>query len=194
MKTRMSLERRGLLHNYSAKVVTAPANLQTEIDNHSNWVNKLVKDWMRAKFPQHDMQVLARYKCASPDYCVKFKAPERPVVGWTFPQDEPDMPLMPHSAHTYSRPVHELDSTEIPDAIASWEKAQDRRDDMVMNLRGLYLDLIRSARYVEDIFEVWPEARAIERDLIPQSNLPMALSDDTVKAIKADMARRGVGK
>lgn len=104
-----------------------------------------------------------------------------------------DGPIIPNSEHTGSQKVHDLGlvMNTYYDQLIKQADDYDKRKEEV---RKPYYDVIRSVMYVEDVFDIWPEASAISSQLIPNliANVPSINVEDTKTLIAADMLRRGV--
>jgi hypothetical protein len=145
-------------------------------------VAPLVSKVVQAKFKPADMKVLAKYKVAQPDKCIRLTLSDMRVVEFKFRSDE-DAPLAPRT-NCYDRMF--LGDEALTAAFDAYMKAKDAHDDETKKRLCAYASLIRNSSTVEDIIEVWPEAAA----LLPATEIMAPLSPEQLAIIKADADQR----
>ena len=141
----------------------------------------LVRKMVQAKFPPRDMRVLKKYKAAFVDDCIKLELKAGGVEMFNFADD-----TGPWVAQkTRHGQIYQADA-ETSKAVAVWVAARDAYKEESKKRLTDYRSLLYSARNIEDVLEVWPEAA----EHIPSQTQIISLSDAVVKRIKADMKER----
>lgn len=155
---------------------------------------KAVRDALRKKYPPGDMAVLAKYKLAVTDECIKLALlvnDTQEVVVFKFRDDDGDIPQIPARTdcrHWHS-PVHDL-GQKTAELVSEWEKASEALDIELSSRRAAYQVLIESSN-AKEIAATWPEAAPVI-EAYKSRTLPAPVTKSVLDTIKADMAERGV--
>lgn len=186
-KLRLNNEHRQKLRRLAKRLVTAPQERVEAVNRAHQEAAALVREYLVAKFPQDDMELLEKYKVAAKDYCIKFVWGEKWRM-FNFNKEYDDVPLIPLAAHTYN--VKPYPSTpEIDRALNALEREGQALERASEEVLRPYLSLIEyQARTFEDVVEAWPEAEQIRAELEPKK-LPVPITALKEK-IAADMQRR----
>lgn len=88
---------------------------------------------------------------------------------------------------TYQGKIY-LSDDATTTAVLDWVAAHEEHDKRLRANRNDYYALIKSAKTLEEVLEIWPEVAGVE--LYARSNALTILSADVVARIRADVARR----
>lgn len=168
------------LLNHAKEAVAPSAESKTLNSSYLRAV-PLVRAIIEKKYPARVMRVLKKYNCTSGNDDFKIQSPSGAVTLFTF--EAQDLPLTP-SGLGY-KPIFLGDERTFA-AVEAWIAAKDayakERERRIEAFRAV----TNSAAYVEDVFEVWPEAAK----LIPATALSTTISPEQIAIIKTDMRER----
>lgn len=136
------------------------------------------------QFPTTDMEILARYKVAKPDTCIRGGSPSGQFTAFTFDSKE-DAPFVPDRCCS-SRSISFAQSTVT--AIEAFEVADAALKKAREAKLAAYEALITSARTFEEVVEIWPAAAALADRIGAPSTAIVALSEDVAALIRNDNA------
>jgi hypothetical protein len=143
----------------------------------------LVRGAVEVKYPVKDMRVCAKYEAAGPDDCIKLSLAAGGVQQFDFAKGTG--PLV--AKKTYQGQVYLADQATT-NAVLNWITARDEQMRRTKMVRADYHALIRGARTLEEIIEIWPAADTVSE--FARSRALTVLSEDVVARIRADVARR----
>lgn len=182
-KIRLNEGYRDFLTTLARQVVKCPAEAKAE-DAAYKAAAPVVRGIVVARYPAKDMAVLLRYQKAAPDECIHIQLTAGGVAKFKFRADE-SAPLAPEGS-CYGRMY--LADEAATKVIETYRVALDAHAKALKAKLGDYCALIRGAVHLDEVEEVWPEATQLrERN---SRTLPMVLSEDVIKRIKADAAMR----
>lgn len=143
----------------------------------------LVRAAVLAKYPVSDMLVLEKYDCAEVDDCIKLQLTAGGVDKFQF-----DAGTGPLVAETTTSGAIYLADEETTHAFEEWKVASDAYNACIRQKLGDYRTLVTTARTLEDVTEIWPEAERVRPMM--QSHALSALTSDAIERIKSDVASR----
>lgn len=197
MSTRLNSNHRSTLTALADKIVDVPAEAKAEEVAYQK-AAPLVRALVEAEFPPKEMAILLKHEVARRDRCINVQGETAGVerfefrkVSETDDDDEngnQDHPLVPNRPDYSCRNRIYIANAKTQTAVAAWVKAFDAKRKAYKEKIAKYHSFIAYAATYEQVLETWPEAEQV-RDRIVQ-NLPMALSNEDLNAIKADSARR----
>jgi len=174
--------------------------------------SKMLHEELLKRFPQDDMVILRRYKVAEVTTRAQLKlrgdharlgedrylslggARKKEWVHHFLPEERFHAAIAPLYMPKYRGDAVWADSKEdalylafslVWESWHVWEGAQRAYMEP-------YEALVASARYLEDVFEVWPEVKELLPDM-KKALLPATVRPTHIKRIKADMATREKG-
>ncbi len=180
--TRMNDSHRQFLRDLMRETVKCPAE-DKAFDAAYKVAAPLVRKIVEAKYPPKDMKVLALYKSAEHDSCIKLQLTAGGIEQFTFSTDK-EAPLRP-SVYDCKRRIYAADEAAST-AVSAWVLAKNAYDKAFNQKREDYGALINHTLNLEQIEAVWPAAAKLRERL--GRSLPMVLSDDVIARIKADAA------
>lgn len=161
-----------------------PTNERKALEKARKLAAPLVRKVVTKKFPPKDMAVLEKYKKAYRDDCIMVVCTK---TGRTRPLKfdfKPDTgPVV--AGKTWKLPPYDA-PPETFLAVEEFSAQREKYDEAKKALLNDYRALVYSARSLEAVVEVWPEAEEL-RPLRPA--LP-ALSEDAITRIKTDAQLR----
>lgn len=181
-KVRLTQAARTRLISLSHELVQCSAE-QTAVDAAYKKAAPLVRKAVEAKYPPRDMRILVKYEKAAIDDCIKLQLTAGGVNMFCFAEGKG--PLAAET--TYNGTVYQADE-EMTSAFAEWKAATEALDAARSQKLGDYKALINSARTLEDVTEIWPEAEQIRSSL--RSTALTVLTPAVIERIKADVATR----
>lgn len=184
MATRLNQEHREALYDLARRVVDCPDEAKAE-DAAYKKAAPLVRKCVEVKYPAADMAVLSKYDLVRRDHCIQLQLTAGGVEEFEFRHDEPP-PVVASRGSCYGR-IHPADEKTTA-AVSAWKLAKDANEKARDKKLEQYRAFVRSATTFEQVLEVWPEASALTPNIA--RNLPVAVSVETIDAIKADSARR----
>ena len=188
-KTRLNVGKREILKQLVGEKVK-----HTEYDDDINQLEAKIDAWVikevEKQWPTKDMDVLKKYDKAGNYSYVNIKigslenSTHRDIDCWYFLDKEkrwfPD---------TYRDRVIIPDETISAD-LDEWLLLTDTRQAHLYDLKKNYFILIDSSRNYEEVVEVWDEALEVSDRMITSGSSLVALSRETIDAIKEDTASR----
>ena len=129
------------------------------------------------------MKILAKYETANVDDCIKLQLTAGGVVQFDFIKDTG--PLV--AKKTYLGAIY-LANEECTKAVQFWLEAKEKLRETAEATRNDYRALVRSARTLEEIVEVWPQAEEVAQ--YARSQALTVLSQEVIARIKADADAR----
>jgi hypothetical protein len=178
VKRRMSDDIRYRLRGLADQLVK-PIRLAEALEAAYKKAAPVVRKVVEAKYPPKDMRILAKYEAAGPDKCVKVQLANGTVEKFDFTDDAPFVVSSYCSNRMYL-------AGDASGAIEDWAAARDKFNEERKRRLADYNSLILTAKYVEEITGVWPEAEK----LLPKRQELVALNDDVLARIKRDIAER----
>lgn len=179
-KRRLLQWMRDRLGSHAEKVVI-PIREKKVLDAAYKKAETLVLGAVAKRYPIADMKVLAKYESASQDKTIKLQFPNGIVTEFEF--DEDHGPRTPNTRN-YSR-IYLADAATAT-AVDRWETARGEYTEERKKRLAAYAALIAGAGYVEDVTEVWPEAKTI----LPAGSPLIPLGPEQIALVKADMRER----
>jgi hypothetical protein len=182
-KTRLNVTHRLALKNFAKENISCPAE-EAAVERTYELAAAMVASAVQSKFPLADMAVLERYDVATQDECIRGGTPSGTFIGFEFRDDRP-APLVPdRSCGSRSIPF----SQDCTDAIVAYDRAKSILEKARAAKYEKYQALVNSARYFEDVVEIWPAAKELADKICKQSTSLVALSDDVRAFIATDNA------
>lgn len=182
MSVRMNDALRQRLTSEVAKLIHLPELGRQELDAY-NIVSPLVRGCVYKKYPKKDMEVCAKYGVAKVDDCIDLQLTEGGVDRFHFTTETGPLVVK----RTYHGQVYAADE-QTTAAFHNWKKIRENHEIKLKALRADYLALIKGARTLEEIVEIWPEAASVM--MYARSQALTVLSQDVINRIKTDVARR----
>lgn len=182
MTIRMNDALRERLNKLVETTVTFP-DLDSAIDQLYRDAAPLVWKAVEAKYPQKDMKICAKYEAASVDDCIDLQLTAGGVNRFHFRKGTGPLVVK----KTYHNQVYLADE-DTTNAVLAWLDAVDKRNENVKAVQNDYRALIKSARTLEEIIEIWPQAEEVSQ--YARSQALTVLSEDVIARIKADAAKR----
>lgn len=184
MKTRLHERGRNALRQLARELVACPVE-QKAADAAYASASVVVRKMIETRFPPRDMAVLKKYDVARADPCIRLSLTPGGYVFWNLRSTD-KIPLQPgHNCAT-----HIADEVVSASVNASNKAADDLKKALETKLRDYY-SLITAATNFEAVLEVWPEAEAA-RAACGASQIAIAVTDDVVARIRADIATRAI--
>lgn len=169
-----------LLTHVNAKV--EPTKEKKKMDTTYAKLAPMVTRLVEAKFKPADMAVLAKYSVAKRDDCINITLPDARVVNFNFRKDEGPMVAMQRNCHGRMYLGDDRLAAAFTQHAAAVSAYTDERERRI----AAYAALVRNARFVEDVVEVWPEAAA----LLPATVVMAPLAPEQIALIRADTVDR----
>lgn len=182
-KTRLNMNHRDVLRQFAKENISCPKEEAANAKAYEK-ASRLVREESQKKYPLEDMLVLEKYEVAKRDLCINGGNPTGTYVNFEF-LAEADAPLMP-KRYCSSRSISF--SQKAADAIAAYELTKDALEKARSAKLIKYRSLIETARYFEDVIEVWPAVASLASRITPSATALVTLSDDVREFIKSDNA------
>lgn len=182
-KTRLNSGHREILMRFADENMACPKEDAANAKAYEK-ASKYVREEAQKKYPIEDMTVLEKYGAAGRDTCINGGTPAGTFIRFEFTADD-HAPVMP-SSYCSSRSISF--TQKASDAIDAYEKAHSALKKVRYEKHTKYRSLIETARYFEDVIEVWPAAAALSARITPSSTALVTLSDDVKTFIKSDNA------
>lgn len=179
-KRRLLQWMRDRLASHAEKVVI-PTREKRVLDAAYKKAESLVLGAVAKRYPVADMKVLAKYECSSQEGTVKLQFPNGVVTEFEF--EEGRGPATPKN-RSYSRMY--LTDAATAAAVDKWEAARGEYTEERKKRLTAYGALIAGAGYVEDVTEVWPEAKSI----LPAGSPLIPLGPEQIALVQADQKER----
>lgn len=183
-KTRLTAEHRAALTKLAKTSVKGDPELLAKFDSIRSKAESLVRAALLNKFPPKDMLVLAKCEKSAiyMEFDIRPQSENSSIVRFEFESQGVSAPK-----GSYSRSVYYLGET-VGEAVLEYGKAKTAlEDDKKVRIKA-YDDFIKSARTIEAVLAVWPEAKSV----IGTNTLPVSIVDASIQIIKADIASRTV--
>jgi hypothetical protein len=181
-KRRMLQWMRDQLNSHAIKVVI-PASEKRVLDAAYAKASTLVRAVVAKKFPPAEMKILRKWKSACSAMTPKLQLPDGSVVEFKFLTDD-DAPLWP-GEWDYKGQIYLADAPTAA-AVDRWKTASDAYEAERKKRLAAYEAMIIGSSYVEDIIELWPEAKGI----LPAGSPPIALGPEQIATVRADLRER----
>lgn len=175
---RLTAYARSTLRDLALKLVNCPAERQA-LESAYVIASRAIRAAAEAKYPPRDMAVLKKYEKAGIDDCIRISVDPGKISRFTF--KDGTGPLMPDCK------IIILSDTQLA-SFLDWVDAGTALGTAEKIKLGDYYSLIASARTLEQVVEVWPEAERVRSDI--GGNAISVLSDDVLDRIRADVAVR----
>lgn len=182
MSIRMNDALRSRLQDEVIRLVHLPDIGRKEMDAY-NIAAPLVRICVQAKYPPKDMLVCEKYGVATIDDCIHLQLTQGGVQAFKFVAGTGPLVVK----KTYQGQIYLADQVTTL-AVLDWIAVHEEHDEKLRALRNDYYALIKGARTLEEIVEIWPEIVTVER--YARSYALTVLSQDVINRIKADVARR----
>ena len=190
-KTRLNVGKREILKQLVTEKVK-----HTEYDDEINLLAIRIDAWaikeVEKQWPTADMDVLKKYDKTRRDNYVLIKVSDlennsrhMDVTDWCF-LDKEDRTFP--EIYRHQRVI--IPDETISDDLDAWLLLRDTRQDHLRDLKNKYFTLIDSSRNYEEVVEVWDEALEVSDRMITPGSSLVALSRETIDAIKEDTASR----
>lgn len=181
MKTRLNSDHRRALIRLAGEIISAGPETKAASAAYKKAAPLVMRD-LTDKYPVKDMKVLERYESASRDDCIRVQMTSGGVTQFKFAKGSGPLTPNRYGCHIYAV------KADTTDAIQDWAAAVDAEKEALAKKMQDYRSLIDFSRTLEDVETIWPEAAKVRASVI--LNLPVALSDDVVARIAADVATR----
>lgn len=177
-KLRLNSRHRDDLNSLARKLVACPAE-KGDVDAAYTIAAHLVRRMVEAVLPPADMRILQKYECAQVDDCTRITLTAGGMVQFVF--NEGTGPLSTN-CRTF------LADEATTHAVTTYKTAKEKHKEALKAKLNDYNALIYSARYFEDVAEVWPEAEQL-RDNFDCKEVSV-VTGDVIARIQQDMATR----
>lgn len=181
-KRRLTQRMREMLISHIQGVVSPKKELASLEAAYAKAAPLVMAD-VHKKYPPNDMKICRKYDATFVDDCIKLSFPDTSVHMFNFAEDTG--PLV--TKRTYNNQIY-LASDRTAKAVEVWISAKECFDKAQKDRVAAYKALVHGAGYLDDVVEVWPEARTI----IPLNALPIALGPEQIAIVKADLKERKV--
>lgn len=180
-KRRLLQWMRDRLCAYAQNIVLPPVE-KRNLDAAYKRAATLVTNVVTKKFPVSEMAVLNKWKSAT--HCIepKLQFPNGVVAQFIFVADE--APLRPDE-FDYRNQVFLADAATAA-AVDKWLTCKEAFETERKKRLSAYAAMIAGAGYVEDVIDIWPEAKTI----LPAGSPPIALGPEQIALVKADQRER----
>ena len=184
-KTKLLVSTKDDLRRFARNNISTPKETKAVKIQYTKIVKQL-HPIIAKKYPAEDMEILAKYDKTTNDTCVRV-AFESQVTGFNFEKE--DAVIVP-SGYCHNR-CYAVTKT-LYNMIEDWKLKKDQVKDAKENILREYKAVIQAARNAEDLMEIWPASKTILEPFIASqatnSNLPVAVSEDTIKFIRKNNA------
>jgi hypothetical protein len=140
----------------------------------------LVRAMADKKFPPSDMKVLTKYAATCIVSSAQITFPDGSVRQFTFRDADKLTVASGYSRHMY------LADAKTAAAIDAWQTAEETFKSERNKRLAAYKAMIAGSSFVEDVIEVWPEAKGV----LPVGSPPIALGPEQFATIRADQSER----
>lgn len=181
-RIRMTQAMRDRLLKLAADLVECPLQWRAVVVAYEK-AAPLVRAAVEKKYPPKDMRILKKYDAAHIDDCIKLSLTAGGVDMFNFASGTG--PLVGHP--TYRGTIYATDGA-LTDAFLVWKKATEEEKAARSAIMTDYKSLVNSARFLEEVIEIWPEAAQLRP--VAQSTALTTLTPQVVDRIKADIAAR----
>jgi hypothetical protein len=181
MNTRLNDAHRMKLYELRDKIVGCPAE-HAMFRQAYEQAAPLVRVAVTKKYPEKDMKVCARYEAAHGDDCIKLTLSAGGVQEFNFDKDTGPLVVK----KTYSGQMYAADDLTTT-AVLEWVTARDSHKAALKQKHEDYGALIRNARTLDEVVEVWPEAEQL-RTMFGKPLV--ALSEEVKARIRDDVRTR----
>lgn len=138
-----------------------------------------------AMHPQKDMQILAKYDCASPDPCIYVSTGGYNYERFEYVSGDKRIAQRPLRNCRTQTIVLEGEAEEAFDAWRAAKKAlEDGRKQRLNDFRALILN----SRSFNQVAETWPAAERLRETIVGAGTALVTLSDEVVDRLKSDAA------
>jgi hypothetical protein len=134
------------------------------------------------KFPPAEMKILRKWQCTSECKKAKVQYPTGVVCEFTF--EDGDQPTKV-GGYEYRDQMYLVDAGDAA-AIDAWQTAKEAYETERKKRLIAYKALIDGASTVEDLTDVWPEAKGI----LPAGSPPIPLGPEQIALVRADLKER----
>jgi hypothetical protein len=179
-KRRLLQWMRDRLNSHADKVVI-PTRHKKALDTAYAKAAPLVLATVAKRFPVADMKVLQRYQAGDQHDEIRLQFPNGVVTEFKFDKDAG--PYTPDAK--YSRQIYLADAATAA-AVDRWEVARGEYEEERKKRLAAYTALIAGSGYVEDIIDLWPEAK----NILPVGSPPIPLGPEQLAIVKADLRER----
>lgn len=137
---------------------------------------------VQKKFPPAEMKVLQKWKSACEADTARLQYPSGVVTEFKFSTG--DFPLIP-SEYQYRNQMYLVDAGTAG-AVDAWKSAAELFESERKKRLVAYKALIAGATTVEDLTDIWPEAKGI----LPAGSPLIPLGPEQIALVKADQRER----
>lgn len=180
-KRRMLQWMRDRLISHADKVVL-PAIEKKALDAAYKKAVPRVVAVVEKKFPPADMKILMKWGCTTDCGAAKVQYPTGVVTEFKF--QDGDKPQCV-GGYEYRNQMYLVDATTAA-AVDAWRAAHEAFETERKRRLVAYGALINGASNVEDLTDVWPEAKGI----LPLGSPPIPLGPEQIALVKSDMKER----
>lgn len=177
-KIRLNGAYRDKLNSLAQKLVSCPAEKGT-MEAAYTIAAHLVRQMVEAVLPRADMLILQKYDRAQVDDCIRTTLTAGGMVQFNF--DKGTGPLSP-GCRTF------LADEATTHALTAYRTANGKYHETLQAKLSDYNAVIYTARYFEDVVEIWPEAEQL-RSSFGTFAVSM-VTGDVIARIRQDMATR----
>jgi len=183
---RLSNHDRNVLRRFANKQIGATQE-SVDLDNAYEHAAEAVHAEVVKRWPQKDMQVLAKYDAASRDACVFVAGnSEWDYEQFNFKDDDKRIPFRPSRSNCRRLPIQlEGDAAQ---AFAAYLKARTAHEAAIEKRQEDFSALIWNTTNFNALAEIWPAAEALRGEIVGHSASLSVLSEEVVDRLKADPA------
>lgn len=179
--TRLNDAHRTKLYELRDKIVGCPVEMAALRQAYEQ-AAPLVRRAVAAKYPEKDMKICAKYEAARGDDCIKLTLTSGGVQEFNFDKDTGPLVVK----KTYNGQMYAADELTTK-AVLDWITARDLHKKTLKDKHEDYAALIRNAKTLDEIVEVWPEAEQLR---IMFGKPLVALSEEVKARIRNDVKTR----
>jgi len=165
-----------------ASKIVLPVTQKKALDAAYKKASGLVAAVIAKKFPPSEMKVLAKWKQAARCATTKLQLPNSAVVQFVFAND--DAPQRPDH-YEYNHQIFLVDAITAA-AVERWISADETYQAERKSRLTAYTALIDGASFVEDVIDVWPEAKSV----LPAGSPLIPLGPEQIALVKRDQQER----
>lgn len=165
-----------------AKEVVQPNIEKRALDAAYKKAAPMVAAIVTKKFPPAEMKSLKKWHCCCVCDDPRLQLPNGSIVEFQFDADE--APSRPDQ-YQYRNQIFLADASTSA-AVEKWIAARDAYKVEREKRLVAYRALVDGAGYVEDVIDVWPEAK----DILPAGSVPIPLGPDQIALVRRDQKER----
>lgn len=158
----------------------------TELDAAYDRVADAIHGAVIAKWPQKDMQVLARYDAASKDSCIYISTGGYNYDRFEFRSGDKRIVLRPNRSGCHRIPI--MLEGDADEAYKAFKSAQEQYDEAKKKRLNDFCALIASVNSFNALAEVWPAVETLREAIVGTGAALAVFSSEVMDRIKSDAA------